>query len=213
MAAAAPCQAHGSSSRCAPPPRPHRRRSAANPGPARRRPPSEPAAKAEGQRDELTAQSADHSGPALRNNNSHGASAPPPRRPGSAAAAGAAGGEGRSRGRALRSESRLPRSHAHHARHPHYPSLSLPAWAANRQKIHQANEREEHSLPRRDEGHAAGSESHRISQHQMENPRPRYQWERQRPLTNNISSFILFLPLGPSQPQRAELLVAMVLVS
>lgn len=38
-----------SSSRCAPPPRPHRRRSAANPGPARRRPPSEPAARTEGE--------------------------------------------------------------------------------------------------------------------------------------------------------------------
>lgn len=60
-----------------------------------------------GKRDELTAPSADRSGPALRNNNSRGASAPPPRRPGSAA--GAAGGEGRIRGRARRSEPRLPR--------------------------------------------------------------------------------------------------------
>lgn len=66
-----------------------------------------------GKRDELTAPSADRSGPALRNNNSRGASAPPPRRPGSAAAAGAAGGEGRIRGRARRSEPRLPRSPAH----------------------------------------------------------------------------------------------------
>lgn len=66
-----------------------------------------------GQRDELTAPSADRSGPALRNNNSRGASAPPPRRPGSAAATGAAGGEGRSRGRARRSEPRLPRRPAH----------------------------------------------------------------------------------------------------
>lgn len=138
MAAAAPCLAHGSSSRCAPPPRPHRRRLAANPGPARRRPPSEPAERAEGQRDELTAPSADPSGPALRNNNSRGASAPPPRRPGSAAAAGAAGGEGRSRGRARRSESCPPRSPAHQAECREVPGVSgkpepaglgrRPAW-------------------------------------------------------------------------------------
>lgn len=56
-------------------------------------------------------------------------------------------------------------------------------------------------------------QSQGTSQHQMEKPRPRHQCERQRPLTNNISSFIFFLRLDRSQPQRAELLAAMVLVA
>lgn len=63
-------------------------------------------------------------------------------------------------------------------------------------------------------GCAAGTHaSQGTSQHQTENSRPRYQGERQRPLTNNISSFNLFFRLGRWQPQRVELLEAMAVVA
>lgn len=116
MAAAAPCQAH------APPPAVRLLRALTGAArPRTRAPPAVGRRQSQqqgprGKLDELTAPSADPSGPALRNNNSRGASAPPPRRPGSAA--GAAGGEGRSRGRP--------------PAHPGAPPTRLGIWEARR---------------------------------------------------------------------------------
>lgn len=102
------------------------------------------------------------------------------------------------------------------------PSPSQPVPTSPRQQKLTENspskdfEQKEHPVcPGGDEGLCSWnkSESRDLPAPDRESSRPRHWGERQRPLTNNISSFNLLFRLGRLQPQRAELLKAMAVVA